>query len=190
MTTLRDKILELRCDGLSYREIAVLLGCSKSTVAYHCCEVQKSKAKSRSYIQRETKPYLRKVENFQSVVRLRESDNSGPKRRSNLTKKKANKVTHFQKIGSGVYDRQSFTFQDVVNKVGDNPACYLSGKSINLDEPDSYEFDHIVPRYLGGSNSLDNLGLASTEANRAKHSMDLEEFLDLCEQISRYCGRI
>ena len=33
---MKDKILELRKKGLSYNEIVEELGCSKSTISYHC----------------------------------------------------------------------------------------------------------------------------------------------------------
>ena len=32
----KDKILKLRAEGKSYREIQSILGCSKSTISYHC----------------------------------------------------------------------------------------------------------------------------------------------------------
>lgn len=35
-TSLKERILELRNDGKNYKEISVLLGCSKSTVSFHC----------------------------------------------------------------------------------------------------------------------------------------------------------
>lgn len=34
--TLRDKILELKRRGISYRKISKALGCSLQTVSYHC----------------------------------------------------------------------------------------------------------------------------------------------------------
>ena len=36
MKIMKDKIIELRKMGLSYNKIAELLGCSKSTISYHC----------------------------------------------------------------------------------------------------------------------------------------------------------
>lgn len=40
---MREQILELRAQGFSYRQIQEQLGCSKSTIAYHCTEGQKEK---------------------------------------------------------------------------------------------------------------------------------------------------
>jgi transposase len=44
----RDKILELRKNGKSYKEIQDILGCSKGTIAYHLGEGQKEKTKERT----------------------------------------------------------------------------------------------------------------------------------------------
>jgi len=46
-----------------------------------------------------------------------------------------------------------------------------------------YWFDHIVPRSRGGQNTLENLGIAIPEANKAKGNLHLNEFLNLCEMI-------
>lgn len=35
-TTLGEQIIQLRLDGLSYRQIEKKLGCAKSTINYHC----------------------------------------------------------------------------------------------------------------------------------------------------------
>ena len=35
-TPRKAKILKLRAEGKSYRDIQKILGCSKSTIAYHC----------------------------------------------------------------------------------------------------------------------------------------------------------
>lgn len=43
----KDNILELRSQGLSYRQIEKQLGCSKSNIAYHCGKGQKDKAEFR-----------------------------------------------------------------------------------------------------------------------------------------------
>src|SRR5438046_7331808 len=40
---MKEKILELRKSGKSYREIEKILSCSRSTIAYHCSEGYKKK---------------------------------------------------------------------------------------------------------------------------------------------------
>lgn len=44
---MKEKILKLRGEGLSYKQIVRELGCSIGTVAYHCGENQKIKAQQR-----------------------------------------------------------------------------------------------------------------------------------------------
>ncbi len=44
----KENILRLRAEGKSYREIQKELGCSKSTIAYHCGEGQKAKTRYRT----------------------------------------------------------------------------------------------------------------------------------------------
>lgn len=43
MSELSEKILELREQGLSYREIGKQLGCTHGTAFYHCNEIQRIK---------------------------------------------------------------------------------------------------------------------------------------------------
>ena len=42
---MKENILKLRKQGKSYREIQKILGCSKATIAYHCTDGQKEKAR-------------------------------------------------------------------------------------------------------------------------------------------------
>lgn len=48
MTELRQRILELREQGLSYRQIESEVGCARSTIAYHLGDGQKRKTYNRS----------------------------------------------------------------------------------------------------------------------------------------------
>lgn len=76
-----------------------------------------------------------------------------------------------------------FTLEDVIDKVGENPLCYLTGQPIDISKPSTYEFDHIIPKSRGGTNQLDNLGVCLKLANRAKDSMTPDEFLNLCKLV-------
>lgn len=44
---MKKQILELRLEGKSYREIQKILGCSRSTISYHCSTEQKKKKNDR-----------------------------------------------------------------------------------------------------------------------------------------------
>lgn len=163
---MRDRILKLREEGKSYRAIASLVGCAKSTAVYHCNEDQKEKSRNRGNKNRVSNPILKKLDNFKN-------------------RPKYTKVRDFQKKGSN-----TFTFKDVINKVGDNPKCYITGRIINLDDTPSYHFDHIIPSSKGGEVSLDNLGIACRDANRAKSDMYLQDFLLLCKDTLENNGYI
>ena len=76
-----------------------------------------------------------------------------------------------------------FTLDELIEKLGDNPKCYLTGKEIDLSKSGSYSLDHIVPKSKGGENSLENCGLTCREANQAKSDLDLEEFVSLCQAV-------
>lgn len=52
---MKDEILKLRAQGKSYNQIIEELGCSKSTVSYHCGKGQREKNKARTYIRRSKK---------------------------------------------------------------------------------------------------------------------------------------
>ena len=80
----------------------------------------------------------------------------------------------------------AFTIQEFLDKVGDHPICSLTGRSIDLMKPASYQLDHIVPRSKGGDNSLDNCQLTCKEANQAKHNLTKKEFLQLCKEVVDY----
>ena len=85
--------------------------------------------------------------------------------------------------------KQNFSYKDVLDKFGEKTCCYLTGEPINLLDG-SYAFDHIIPRSRGGSNDLNNLGVATKRANSAKSDMMLDEFLELCRKVLEYNGYV
>lgn len=187
MTKLSEAIVDLKSQGLTYDEISAKLTCSKGTISYHLRPDLRNKSVERRRKSRLiSHPLERKVENFRLNVR------PVPKRQSTCTvaKSRNNKVSNFTRRGRKGLPAERFTFTDVVAKVGERPTCYLTGDPIDLMAPETYQLDHIVPRSRGGSNGIENVGLATTEANMAKHDMPLEEFLDLCEKVLRTHGRL
>lgn len=78
---------------------------------------------------------------------------------------------------------ESFTLAELKAKIGDNPRCYLTGEPIDLSKPNTYCFDHIIPRCRGGTNKLDNLGLSTIVANYCKYTMTYDEFIAICKQV-------
>jgi 5-methylcytosine-specific restriction endonuclease McrA len=165
---MKEEILRLRAEGKTYNEIKKVLGCSKSTIAYHCGEGQKEKTKKRRVNLRKKNPLLQKTDRFKNV-----------KHRLHLYSRDGRK---------GKYGKLNFTYKDVFKKFSENPKCYLTGDIVSLYDANSFALDHIIPRSRGGANTLDNMGITTPEANQAKHKMLVSEFLELCEKVLKNHG--
>ena len=82
----------------------------------------------------------------------------------------------------------NFSTNDLLEKIGPAPKCYLTGEDIDINQTDTYSFDHILPASKGGLNSLDNLGICTKQANLAKHDLSPKEFFDLCQKVLEHQG--
>lgn len=184
MSTLKTKILKLRDEGKTYNEISNELGCSKGTISYHCGVGQKEKTAKRRYnFRKNSHPYLEKTYRFQEKYTLKNKRSNKKHWRKIMT----DKIYDFHKTKQGtsmiIDGETSFTVEDVINKFGEHPICYLTGDLINIYETSSFNFDHIIPRSRGGENTLDNLGICTKEANFAKGDMTPKEFLEFCKKV-------
>lgn len=160
----KQEILKLRDEGKSYREIEVLLGCSRSVISYYCNSEQAKKSSERQKRNRKKNVLVRRIESFRYKFKdfQRKRDNS-----------------KYIKNGRDV----NFSLDNVLEKIGDNPKCYLTGRLIDLKETKTYQFDHMTPVSKGGSCEIDNFGLTCSEANRAKNNLTIEEFVLLCKDV-------
>lgn len=183
---MKDKILKLRQDGLSYSEIIKRLNCSRALVSYYCGNNQKEKTLNRQRKNRiKTHPYKLKINSF---INPTSGSDGRPFVCSNF--KLINfKIRNFSMINNQ-YQKPEFSVEDVINKFGEKPKCYLTGEEIDIYQPRTYHFDHIIPRSKGGNNSLENLGICTKNANHAKHDMYLEDFIALCKSILENHGYI
>lgn len=184
---MREQILKLRAQGCSYKQICETLGCAKSTVSYYCGTDQKAKTAQRNRIRRQAHVIAGRADRFQD----RKLSNC-PRKPVKATAKKRlrSKADDFQRrVGGKLKVRDiRFKYQDVIAKFGNRTSCYLTGRAIELNEPRTYQFDHIVPATRGGDNSLDNLGIACCAANAAKHNLTVAELLELCTEILTHHG--
>ena len=173
---IKHKILELSKNGVNFYQISKILHCSIGTVSYHLIPGNKEKAKFRQIKYREQSPIHLKIETFNKpndiiIFKIRRLIKS--------------KIRTFDKK-----EDMLFNEQDLLAKIGDNPICYLTGTPINLLDSKSYQLDHIIPKSKGGDNSLENCGLAISEANRSKCDLLIEEYLILCEKVLIYNGYV
>lgn len=174
---LGEQIKKLREEGLTYDQIKEQLHCSKSTISYHLSEGGKERLYKRRKRCIENNPLIKKIDSFKNGNKyIRE------KISKRLTHFRANRKT--KKIENNVF----FGVKDLLNTIGDNPVCYLTGRKINLKNIKEYQLDHIIPVSKGGLNTLDNLGLTCTEANKAKSDLLLVDFLILCKEVLEHNG--
>jgi 5-methylcytosine-specific restriction endonuclease McrA len=186
---LKNKILELRALGWSYKKIAEEVDCAISTVSYHCSDGQKEKNLNRSRKRRQN-PLIGKIDHFRNPgAKYRNRRPEAVK--SNSKKLIRHKADDFQRrTPSGRYGKRNiqFTYYDVINKFGIETECYLTGTKINLLEPRTYQFDHKIPATKGGDNSIENLGIVCPEVNWIKTNMTIEETLAFCEKVLKHNG--
>lgn len=160
----KKEILRLRDEGKSYREIEALLGCSRSLISYYCNSKQAEKSSERQKRNRKKNVLVRRIEAFRYKFKDFQRKRDG---------------------GKHIKDSRdiNFSLDNVLDKIGENPICYLTGRPIDLKETKSYQFDHIKPVSKGGSCDIDNFGLTCREANRAKSDLTFEEFVLLCKDV-------
>lgn len=164
---MKQKILELREEGKSYNEIQSILGCSKGTISYHCGKGQKEKSLVRQRKNRKT---------IKGILYKK------------LDKFLRSKVHNFKRGSRGRLTQSKLSYKTAYKRILENPVCYITGATINLEDPKSYELDHIIPVSKGGPNTLSNLGLSLKEANRAKDDLYLNEFIELCKRVCENNG--
>ena len=96
----------------------------------------------------------------------------------------SNKIRRFgRNKKEGTYGKMSFSVKDLLEKIGQNPVCQLTGRPINLLDGPSYHLDHIIPKKQGGTNNLDNCQILCREANQAKNDMLPDQFIQLCREV-------
>jgi 5-methylcytosine-specific restriction endonuclease McrA len=159
----KQQILELRKKGFTYKKIQETLGCNKSTVSYHCNKNRQEKMRQyqrkynkTNYKANAHKTLYRKIRIFHRTLTTR---------------------THCFSVPL------SFSSDDLIQKFGQHPKCALTGVDIDLSEAQTYSLDHIIPKSKGGLCSIDNCQIVCSAANKAKHDLNMEEFVQLCKSV-------
>ena len=168
---MKERILQLKEQGKTYREIKEIIGCSLSTISYYCGENQKEKVLERQRNLRNTeKGAILKKLNVAFKRRIHDS------------------IKYRQFITDGTFKYSKEGKDKFIQNCINNPICYWTGVKINLLDTRSYELDHLIPVSRGGKNDYTNLVLSSKIANRMKHDLLPEEFIKTCKLILKYKG--
>lgn len=180
-STLKQQILQLKSKGFNNVQISKYLNCNISTVNYHVSPNGKNNRKKANA------KFIKKHNYRPNVIyiKIKTFINKQIKEQklSEISTKKAIyfKLSNFIRKNNCMSNK--ITVEDIINKFGPNPTCYLTGEQIDLKQPSTYQFDHIIPASRGGDNSLDNLGICTKNANKAKNDMTQEEFIQLCHKV-------
>jgi 5-methylcytosine-specific restriction endonuclease McrA len=175
---LSSEIIRLRNEGKTYKEICNILNCAKSSVTYHLNSEYRLSSRLRVSRYRKNHPIYNKIAHF---LDRSQKTNKSRKIINNSQKLLYVKIHKFQREGN--MSVKDFTTQDVLDKFGQNPKCYLTGVDIDLTKSKTYSLDHIIPVSRGGDNSLSNMGLCTSLVNRAKTDMTPDEFINLCKLV-------
>jgi 5-methylcytosine-specific restriction endonuclease McrA len=181
-----EEVIRLKSAGYSRSKILEQLNITYSDLVgseYKIKHINDPPQKpKRPWIRRNLKDriLIRKISTFKSVRKLSQKEINSKQKSRRILQMKMGQFFKNKKEG---FQMSTFNVDQLLEKIGDNPKCYLTGKSIDLSKSRTYELDHIVPRSKGGTNDLDNCNIAIKEANRAKGDLLLEEFIDLCKNV-------
>lgn len=180
----KEDIIRLRKEGKTYSEIQEEIGCSKSTISYHCSEDGNEKKRTKARNKTINHKLSRKITAFKSRCTR---ENYQTFRSKVKTYKRSGTSNYTHSVVNNL--KKNFTTKDVIKKIGQNPVCYLTGEKIDLNKPHTFQFDHIIPTSKGGTNDLENLNICIKEANFAKGDMSVDELKCLCEKILKHLSK-
>ena len=85
----------------------------------------------------------------------------------NLYKKSKDEIENYNKLQKEL-NQEEINSQKMFLYFIQEGKCLYSGKPLNIEDLDSYEIDHIIPRTLIKDDSIDNKALVYRECNQNK----------------------
>lgn len=190
----KTEILKLWKQGKTYKEICKILNCSKGCVYYHVYPQNREKHLKNSIIKRKKLGWLHQFYQKIATWKLTKTINIPLANSKDWKRAIKGKILNFIYWHRSVNTKGTSKMTKEVNrktvmeKIGKNPTCYLTGEPIDLTKSSTYSLDHIIPRSRGGKNTLDNMGLVKKEINLAKSDKTPEEFIELCKKVLKHQG--
>lgn len=189
-TELGKKIVELRKQGMTYKQIMGELGCNKSTISYYCGKGQKEH--KQDYVKNIYDPAIRSLSR-----RVTQFKNRNLRIRKNRLKFSDFKTSFRSRVSffwqswerfNKMESENKYGYKEVLDYIGGwETKCYLTGRPLDLRK-DNYELDHIIPISKGGSCKLDNMGITCEAANQSKSNLTVEEYIQLCKEVLENFG--
>lgn len=176
-------IKSLLSEGKTEIEIVKLLKCDRHIVYYYSKGLKDIQVARNKKNLKNKHPFKEKLRHFTMKLETKTANNfyNGNCTTSRLLMSKIQKF-HYN-LKDKTYMPSSFTVKDLISRFGENPKCYLTGEQIDINKPRTYHFDHKIPKSRGGTNSIDNLGICTRDANLCKRDKTPEELIDLCKKI-------
>jgi 5-methylcytosine-specific restriction endonuclease McrA len=193
---LKEKILDLKLKGLNQSEIALKLGCAKSTVCWHFNpEKQLKKAQQRK---KKIPPHIVKWQRNISRFSTAKTKNKVKREIKELTLSEASanfrgRLKDYAKKHKSDTERTKMVnikkVEEKYNITEENTKiiCRYTGDVLDWKRPGECEIDHTQPRSKGGENTIENLQILSKAANQAKGDMTHDEFIEFIKKCYHHC---
>jgi CRISPR/Cas system Type II protein with McrA/HNH and RuvC-like nuclease domain len=64
--------------------------------------------------------------------------------------------------------------------------CFFTGRRL---DPETASVDHMLPVSRGGCHTIDNVCIAHMDVNRAKGTLTVDEFIEMCREVVEWSER-
>lgn len=140
-----NEILKLKSEGKTYIQIGKILNLKPASVYYYWKDGQKEVSRLKTAKRRKNNPFINRINRFCTNEEYNMMKDA-PRSVRRILSKKRETFSLVKIMRKTTYTLPTFTVDDVKEKIGDNPVCYLTGRPIDLTKSREYEFDHIIPR--------------------------------------------